>query len=171
MEVIGDDAFSNCSSLPSITIPESVISIGYGAFRGCSFLQEITIPFVGSSKSATIASSSTLFGCIFGTNSYTGGTATKQYYSSSNYITYYIPTSLKTVTVTDGNLLFGSFSYCCGLTSIIIADSVTSIGKYAFLGCSSLISITIGNRETCSWGITKTNPNQINTSAMTASSF
>ena len=171
VEVIGDDAFSNCSSLPSITIPESVISIGYGAFRGCSFLQEITIPFVGSSKSATIASSSTLFGCIFGTNSYTGGTATKQYYSSSNYITYYIPTSLKTVTVTDGNLLFGSFSYCCGLTSIIIADSVTSIGKYAFLGCSSLISITIGNRETCSWGITKTNPNQINTSAMTASSF
>ena len=37
-------AFSNCSSLTSVTIPNSVTSIGYGAFYGCSGLTSITIP-------------------------------------------------------------------------------------------------------------------------------
>ena len=37
-------AFSNCSSLTSVTIPNSVTSIGYGAFYGCSGLTSVTIP-------------------------------------------------------------------------------------------------------------------------------
>lgn len=41
---IGDDAFSDCSSLTSITIPDSVTSIGNSAFWGCSSLTSITIP-------------------------------------------------------------------------------------------------------------------------------
>ena len=41
---IGERAFSNCSSLTSITIPNSVTSIGNYAFRGCSSLTSITIP-------------------------------------------------------------------------------------------------------------------------------
>ena len=39
---IGDSAFSGCSSLSSITIPEGVTSIGYGAFSGCSSLSSNT---------------------------------------------------------------------------------------------------------------------------------
>ena len=41
---IGSSAFSNCSSLQSITIPENVTSIGNSAFSNCSSLQSITIP-------------------------------------------------------------------------------------------------------------------------------
>ncbi|NLF37403.1 MAG: leucine-rich repeat domain-containing protein, partial [Clostridiaceae bacterium] len=41
---IGDWAFSNCSSLTSITIPESVTSIGKHTFYGCISLTSITIP-------------------------------------------------------------------------------------------------------------------------------
>ena len=41
---IGDHAFSGCSGLTSVTIPDSVTSIGDSAFRGCSRLTSVTIP-------------------------------------------------------------------------------------------------------------------------------
>ena len=145
---ISSYAFEDCDSLKSVTIPNSVTSIGSSAFSGCSKLEKITIPFVGGSKTATSASSSTLFGYIFGTSSYTGGTSTKQYYSLSSSSTYYIPSTLKSVTVTDGNLLYGAFYNCDSLTSVTIGNGVTSIGSYAFYSCSSLMSVVIGNSVT-----------------------
>ena len=145
---IGANAFDDCTGLTSVTIGSCVTSIGYGAFENCTGLTSITIPFVGGSASATSASESTLFGYIFGTSSYTGGTATKQYYKSGSSATYYIPSSLKEVTVTGGNLLYGAFYGCTGLTSITIPNSVTSIGYEAFYGCTGLTSVTLGNGVT-----------------------
>ncbi len=43
---IGNSAFSNCSTLTSVTIPESVTSIGASAFDGCSGLTSVTVNFV-----------------------------------------------------------------------------------------------------------------------------
>lgn len=151
---IGNSAFSGCTGLTSITIPNSVTSIGEGAFSGCSSLESITIPFVGAK--AGVTSSDTYqypFGYIFGTASYTGGVKTKQYYygnstSSTTYDTYYIPSSLTSVTVTGGNILHGAFYGCRGLTSITIPDSVTSIGVGAFSGCTGLTSITLPDSVT-----------------------
>ena len=151
---IGNYAFSRCSGLTSITIPDIVTSIGSSAFSGCSSLESITIPFVGAK--AGVTSSDTYqypFGYIFGTSSYTGGLATAQYYyggSTSSTIsgTYYIPSSLKSVTVTGGNILYGAFYNCKGLTNITIPNSVTSIGGSAFRGCTGLTSITIPNSVT-----------------------
>ena len=147
---IGKRAFDGCSKLTSVVISESVTSIGYSAFSGCSSLQSMVIPFVGDKAGKT--SSDTYeyqFGYIFGTSSYSGGTATKQYYyGSSTYSTYYIPTSLKEVTVTGGNILYGAFYNCSGLTSIVTGDSVTSIGSSAFRDCSGLTSVVIGDSIT-----------------------
>ena len=145
---IGDGAFYNCTSLTSITLPEGVTSIGSSAFSGCSSLESITIPFVGGSRKTATDTYQYPFGYIFGTSSYTGGTATRQRYygsdiSSTTYTTYYIPTSLKSVTVTGGKILYGAFYNCTGLQSITIPDSVTSIGDDAFYYCTSLTSITI----------------------------
>ena len=141
-------AFYNCTNLTSVTIGNSVTSIGYWAFFGCSSLQSITLPFVGGSKSTTSSSFSSLFGYIFGTSSYAGGVSTKQYYSSSSYQIFYIPSSLKSVVITGGNIPFGAFSNCTGLASITIPDSVTSIGGRAFSGCTSLTSVTIPDSVT-----------------------
>ncbi len=144
---IGDSAFGGCTGLTNITIPDSVKSIGESAFSGCSSLESITIPFVGAK--AGVTSSDTYqypFGYIFGTSSYTGGVATKQYYYGSSMATqtsttYYIPLSLKSVTVTGGNILGGAFYGCGGLTSVTIGNGVTRIGYSAFSNCSSLTSI------------------------------
>ena len=148
---IDAEAFRNCSGLTSVTIPNSVVSIFSSAFKGCSGLVEMTIPFVGSSATATTASESTLFGYIFGAYSYTGGTAVEQKYGSitSQKKTYYIPSSLRSVTVTGGNMLYGAFYGCSMLTTIIMPNSVTSIGNYAFYNCNGLSgSLTIPNSVT-----------------------
>ncbi len=145
---IGNYAFRNCTGLTGVTIPDSVTSIGEGAFSGCSSLKSITLPFVGGSKKSASDTYQYPFGYIFGTSSYDGGVSTTQPYygsstSSSTSTTYYIPSSLKTVTITGGNILYGAFYNCSGLTSVTITDSVTSIGKGVFSGCSSLESITL----------------------------
>ena len=142
---IGDYAFYKCTSLKNVTIPNSVTTIESGAFSGCSALESMTLPFVGGSAAATSSSSSTLFGYIFGTSSYIGGTSIKQYYNSGTYDygTYCIPTKLKTVTITGGNILYGAFYNCTSLTNVTIGDSVKSIGRSAFSGCSSLESMTL----------------------------
>ena len=135
---IGEGAFSGCAGLTSVVIPDSVTSIGGGAFSGCSSLESMTIPFVGAE-----AGKGYHFGYIFGTTSYTGGTEVWQ-----SYRTYYIPTSLRNVTVTRGNILYGAFYNCSMLTSVTIGNSVTSIGSEAFYGCTGLTSVTIGNSVT-----------------------
>ena len=151
---IGEYAFSFCTGLTSVTIPDSVTGIGLGVFSDCSSLKSITVPFVGAEAGKT--SSDTYqypFGYIFGTSTSTGGMkVTQSYYgyntSSTTSETYYIPASLRNVTVTGGNILFGAFCNCSMLTSITIPDSVTSIGGSAFRGCSGLTSVTIPDSVT-----------------------
>ena len=145
---IGSSAFLNCTSLTSITVPDRVETIGSTAFGGCRSLRSITIPFVGQSRKTAADTYQYPLGYIFGTTSYTGGTATKQYYygsslSSTTYTTYYIPTNLKTVTVTDGNLLYGAFYGCKNLTTISIGEGVEYIVPEAFTGCDGLEAFAV----------------------------
>ncbi|MFA5449122.1 MAG: leucine-rich repeat protein [Clostridia bacterium] len=130
---IGDWVFFGCSSLTSITIGGSVTSIGKYAFYDCNGLVDIVLPFVGNTLNGT---SNTHFGYIFGANSYIDNSD-------------YIPSSLKTVTITGGHSI-GSHTFfnCNNLTSITIPTSITSIGNYAFRGCSSLTSVIIGGNVT-----------------------
>lgn len=131
-----------------------ITHISQGAFRGCALLESIAVPFVG--ESADKAEDDTWqypFGYIFGTSSYSGGTAVTQVYhgSTSDSITtttYYIPSSLRNVTVTGGNILYGAFHNCSMLTSVILGNGVTSIGESAFYDCAGLTSVTIGNGVT-----------------------
>ena len=135
-------------SVTEIIVPDYVTAISLGAFSGCSSLESITLPFVGGSVKWETSRYQYPLGYIFGTNSYMGSTETEQYYygsstSSTTSTKYYIPQSLKSVTITGGNILYGAFYNCSGLTNITIPDSVTSMGNYVFSYCSGLTSITI----------------------------
>ena len=115
---IGRYAFSNCSSLTSITIPDSVTSIGSSAFFGCSSLKSF------SSKFATIDGR-----CLI----------------NDGLLIAFAPAGLTEYAIPDGVTSIGSnaFNNCSNLTSITIPNSVTSIESSAFFKCSGLTSITI----------------------------
>ncbi len=109
-----------CSSLTSISIPDSVTSIGFEAFYDCSSLINIDVE-KGNSRydsrrncNAIIETRSNMLlkGC-----------------KNTN-----IPDSVTSI----GD---SAFAYCSSLTSIGIPDSVTSIGDGAFWYCSNLIDV------------------------------
>lgn len=151
---IGAYAFSGCNNLKSVTIGNSVTNIGIATFSGCNSLERITLPFVGESAKTENDTYQYPLGYIFGTEKYDGGISTQQYYYERTteitewYTRYYIPVSLKSVTITGGNILYGAFYNCSGLTNIAIPYSITSIGDSAFRGCSALTSIIIPNSVT-----------------------
>ena len=170
---IGDYAFRDCSGLTSVTIPNSVTSIGNWAFYGCSGLTSITIPnsvtnigesaFRGCSglTSVTIPNSVTSIGSS-AFNSCSGLTSLKveegnPKYDSRNNCNAIIESSTntliagcKTTTIPNSVTSIGNYAFdgCSGLTSVTIPNSVTSIGSSAFNGCIGLTSVTIPNSVT-----------------------
>lgn len=142
--------FADCRNLIGIEIPNSVTSIGEAAFFGCSGLTSITMPLVGDENSKYY--NKYLLGELFGSNSYVGGVKTSQnYYGSgiSYYGTYYIPATLRSVTITGGvGVDRSTFFHCSGLTSIKILKNITKIEGYAFAGCSGLTNLEIPSSVT-----------------------
>ena len=148
VETIGSSAFGGLSEITEITIPDTVKRMGEEVLEGCSGLTEMTIPFVGEEVKTADETYQYPFGYIFGHSPSTGDIEIRQGYHefSTNGITYSsytLPTNLRSVTVTGGNILRGAFSDCGSLTSITIPDGTTCIGEEAFFGCSGLSSITI----------------------------
>lgn len=111
----------------------------YAAFMGCANLSEITLPFVGMDNTASY-NQNQVFGYIFGYNTTAGDDRVMQY----NGYYYYIPKTLKSVTITSEKVIGkNAFINCDMLESITIQGDVESIGDYAFYSCSNLKSITV----------------------------
>ena len=147
---IGTGAFYQCIGLTSVTIPNSVTSIGNSVFSGCVGLTSVTIP-----NSVTSIGSSAFHGCS-GLTSVTVEIANTVYDSRGN-CNAIIETSTNTLiagcmstSIPNSVTAIGSYAFygCSGLTSVTIPNSVTSIGSHAFYNCSGLTSVTIPNSVT-----------------------
>ena len=145
---IGSSAFSGCSSLTSITIPNSVTEIDVYAFKGCTSLTSITIP-----NSVTNIGDSTFWGCSSLTAIYVA-VDNKNYTSVNGVLFNKDKTALicypagktdKSYNITNSVTSIGDYAFngCSSLTSVTIPNSVTEIGGSAFVGCASLKSITM----------------------------
>ena len=141
LETIEKDAFKNCIGIVDLYLPSSLLTIDSGAFSGCSSVSSVNLPFVGIKRDSSNADA--LFGNIFGTTEYEGGTYTTQYYSTSNSRKYYIPTALEKITVRAGKISFGAFSGCKTVKTVVVEDEVTSIARRAFYNCIAIEEMTL----------------------------
>ena len=148
---IGDRVFYGCSSLTAVTIPNSVTAIGYGAFDGCSGLTAVTIP-----NSVMEIGGRAFDGC----SSLTGTLTIPSAVTSIGSDAFSGCSGLESIVVENGNSIYDSRGNCnaiietatntliSGCMNTVIPNSVTSIGGYAFKGCSGLMPVIIPNSVT-----------------------
>lgn len=109
---IGQSAFESCFSLDSLIIKDAATSIGESAFDGCSHLTTLSL-----GKNITTIGDYAFQGCSYLTN-----------------VT--IPQSVTSIGAS-------AFANCSNLRTITIPEKVTTIESDTFTGCSYLESITL----------------------------
>ncbi|QEJ95750.1 leucine-rich repeat protein [Treponema phagedenis] len=132
-------AFSGCSGLTSLTLPDGLTSIGIGAFVDCSGLTSIDL-------SACTKLTSIEWGAFYDCSGLTSidlSACTKL--TSIEYNTFAGCSGLTSITLPDGltSIEYNTFAGCSGLTSITLPDGLTSIEYDTFSGCSGLTSIDL----------------------------
>ncbi len=132
---IGGGAFSGCTGLTSIELPESLTEIGSDAFRGCTGLTSIELP-----EGLTEIGSYAFYDCTGLTSIEFPESLTKiglwAFYGCTGLTSIELPESLTEIGV-------GAFGNCTGLTSIEFPESLTKIYENAFFGCTGLTSIEL----------------------------
>ena len=145
---IGNNAFGCCKSLTNIAIPGSVTSIGGSAFSGCESLSSVVIPeSVVNLNGNPFCRWNGELKCLSPYFIYDNKVLFNKdkskiiAFRDENTTSYIIP---------DGVTSIGDWAFngCSGLADIVIPDSVTSIGDWAFNGCSGLADIVIPDSVT-----------------------
>ena len=143
---IDDAAFVACGSLTSVTIPDGIISIGNAAFELCDQLTDVTIP-----KSVTNIGYLAFAGCAH-LSSITVDPLNSSYSSLGGVLFDKGQTTLVrcpggkagNYTIPNSVANIGALAFWkCDLTNVTVGTSVTNIGDNAFLLCTRLPNITL----------------------------
>ena len=141
---VGSSAFSGCSSLISVSIPSEISEIPDSCFSGCSSLSGISIPSgvikVGSSAFSGCANITTI---DFSTNLKEIGDQAFENCLKLAQITTNRTATFPTVTVIGSHAFYET-----AINTLIIPDTVTTIGSAAFEACTQLTEVYIGDKVT-----------------------
>lgn len=142
---IGPSAFSKCSSLTDLSIPEGVVSIGASAFSDCSCLANITIPnSVASIGKDAFYNCPSLVFSVYENASYLGNDS-NPYFA----LVKINDESLTSISINDNcRIVCSEAFYFSHITSVTIPESVISLSDYAFYDCTRITSIIISNSTT-----------------------
>ena len=136
---IESNAFRNCTRLSSITIPNGVTSIGSSAFYNSGYYN----------KSSNWVNKVLYLGnhIIDAKNSLSGSYTIKSGTKCIADSAFYDCTNLTSVVIAESVTSIGisAFHDCCNLTSLEIPDNVISIGVSAFTSCTKLTALKLGN--------------------------
>ena len=132
---IGKRAFDGCSALTTLSLGEKIKTIGNYAFENCTSLTGVTIPQSVTSigyyafEGCTNLNPLTIKGPITSMGNYA--------FAGSTYLT--------SLTLYDDIQTIGNFAFLgsTSLKTVTLPKNLTSIGEYAFARCSELESITI----------------------------
>lgn len=167
---IGESAFSSCTNLKNVEIPDSITNIGNFAFSNCTNLENITIPdnainispyafsYSTNLKSIEIPDSVTSIGCFaFEHTAWYDNQPNGMVYAGKTAYHYkgVVPENTS-ITILDGTKSICDYAFYgyeinpayTNLTSVVIPDSVTSIGEQAFRGCTGLKNINLSENLT-----------------------
>ena len=137
---IGDYAFSGCAGLKTIVLPESVTNLGIQCFKNCVNVETITIYSKSLAAAVKLYSSGdvkTWYYPFFGVGTSTNG-VTLTFAEGCTKVPFGLFTAFKN----------GSTKYQAAMPNIktvIMADTVTNVGDYAFTFCDSIESVTFSN--------------------------
>ena len=137
---IGQGAFSYCNQLSSITIPDAITRIEDDLFVGCNSLVDISIP-----NSVTQIGKYAFNGCSSLTNVVIPNSVT-----NIEQAAFHSCTSLSDIALSENIISIGqaAFYECTSLTSIVLPNKLEAIQQGTFAGCDNLTSITIPNSVT-----------------------
>ena len=131
---IGQSAFESCFSLDSLIIKDAATSIGASAFDGCSHLTTLSL-----GKNITTIGDYAFQGCSYLTN-----VTIPESVTSIGRQAFYL-TDLNTLTIKGPikSMGYAAFAGCTNLTSLSLYDGIQTIGEGAFINSTSLEAVTI----------------------------
>lgn len=147
---IGNYAFYQCANLTSVTLPSTLLSIGNEAFFECESLSSITLP-----EGLENLGRSVFNGCIDLTSIIIPGSL-----KNINYDAFYGCNALSSLTINEGVETIDdlAFQRCTNLSNVIIPNSVLSIGEWAFANCNITFVIIPTNVTSVSIAAFASNP-------------